>query len=631
MKGIFKNKAQKAFLTAAISLALTGSVFAMPVLDKNQTPSTVTIGDLTSKTGTVDVTGLGLVDWQSLNIANGETLKFILNDDNANIINRVTGSDMSQIYGHMLSQGEGGVCLVNPNGILIGNGAQIDVGSLVLSTANFTENDPAKILSVLKDGGSLTLQTEAGKGKIELAKGSTVNYYDTLWLVGGPVWIADNVTISDGLKRLSVDGQHIIEDDGTVKSDLGIYAIDQGTATFNKDCDLKTWQFAAGGTILDLQGAKLNTGNANFVGGAVNLTNTQLTSQGSVYLYGLKDGTVNTEDGRGAITPFTTYPKSWVSITDSKLNAKGSIYTRGGFVSINNTADNGMSTPQDIFIEACNSGSLTDPKATYNSVSIKGGHYDAMLVEVKAGKITLDDVTAKATETLGLDAQSYIGQEADRSISYATAGMDTVVKDSTLTGGAIRVTGNTVTIDGATTLQATDMAMVLAAGSEIHQVWASPNFYYEAKGDTHVSLGKNVQLKGNYQIVPGEVQYIDEPTTPTDPSTPTEPTTPTTPTQPSDPGTTPSAPVVPVDADAAQVAEAIQQGQTLAAKRAVVRGSEPMAEGAELARQKQSEEAGMERVERMPRPQADAVVAAGALPVAADTTANVTVDGTAED
>ena len=60
MKGIFKNKAQKAFLTAAISLALTGSVFAMPVLDKNQTPSTVTIGDLTSKTGTVDVTGLGL-------------------------------------------------------------------------------------------------------------------------------------------------------------------------------------------------------------------------------------------------------------------------------------------------------------------------------------------------------------------------------------------------------------------------------------------------------------------------------------------------------------------------------------------------------------------------------------------
>ena len=218
-------------------------------------------------------------------LANGETLKFILNGDNANIINRVTGSDMSQIYGHMLSQGEGGVCLVNPNGILIGNGAQIDVGSLVLSTANFTENDPAKILSVLKDGGSLTLQTE---GKIELAKGSTINYYDTLWLVGGPVWIADNVTISDGLKRLSVDGQHIIEDDGTVKSDLGIYAIDQGTATFNKDCDLKTWQFAAGGTILDLQGAKLNTGNANFVGGAVYLTNTQLTSQGRVSLYGLK-------------------------------------------------------------------------------------------------------------------------------------------------------------------------------------------------------------------------------------------------------------------------------------------------------------------------------------------------------
>jgi len=228
MKGIFKNKAQKAFLTAAISLALTGSVFAMPVLDKNQTPTTVTVGDLTSKTGTIDVTGLGLVDWQSFNIANGETLKFILNGDNANIINRVTGTDMSQIYGHMLSQGEGGVCLVNPNGILIGNGARIDVSSLVLSTATFNDNDPNKILNAFNNNGKLTLQADASKS-IKIEGQSAINFYDTLCMIGGKIQIADNVTISNGLKRPTVDGQHTIDGDGTNGSELDIYAIDKGT------------------------------------------------------------------------------------------------------------------------------------------------------------------------------------------------------------------------------------------------------------------------------------------------------------------------------------------------------------------------------------------------------------------
>ena len=49
------------------------------------------------------------------------------------------GQDPSLIYGQLSANGQ--VWVINPNGLLIGNGAQINVGSFLGSTLNINDND----------------------------------------------------------------------------------------------------------------------------------------------------------------------------------------------------------------------------------------------------------------------------------------------------------------------------------------------------------------------------------------------------------------------------------------------------------------------------------------------------------
>lgn len=77
------------------------------------------------------------LDWTSFNIAKGETVKF--NQQKNDIaVNRILSNSASAIYGSL--QADGTVFLINPHGILFGQGAQIDVGSLVASTAQVSDS-----------------------------------------------------------------------------------------------------------------------------------------------------------------------------------------------------------------------------------------------------------------------------------------------------------------------------------------------------------------------------------------------------------------------------------------------------------------------------------------------------------
>ena len=195
MKWSFNHKSRKAFLTAAICLALSQSVFAMPtggkVVDGNV--EGIVNGTVASG-GTINVNSNALIDWKTFNIAKGETLNFTFGQDYLNVINHVTGSEMSQLLG-ALNAKNGNVYLINPNGILVGGGARIDAGSLILSTLNATD-DQLKI--ALKDGlTNLDLTSNAGSKGITIENGANIKVGPFLGLLGNKVQIADNVTISD--------------------------------------------------------------------------------------------------------------------------------------------------------------------------------------------------------------------------------------------------------------------------------------------------------------------------------------------------------------------------------------------------------------------------------------------------
>lgn len=77
------------------------------------------------------------INWQSFGIKAGESVQFVQPGSSSVALNRVVGANPSSILGSLSSNGQ--VFLVNPNGILFGQGASVNVGGLVASTLGITD------------------------------------------------------------------------------------------------------------------------------------------------------------------------------------------------------------------------------------------------------------------------------------------------------------------------------------------------------------------------------------------------------------------------------------------------------------------------------------------------------------
>src|SRR5205823_15097968 len=83
--------------------------------------------------------GRAAIDWQSFNIGSQASVTFNQPSASAIALNRVLGTNGSEIYGRLSANGQ--VFLINPNGILFGRGAEVDVGGLVASTLGMSPDD----------------------------------------------------------------------------------------------------------------------------------------------------------------------------------------------------------------------------------------------------------------------------------------------------------------------------------------------------------------------------------------------------------------------------------------------------------------------------------------------------------
>ena len=80
-----------------------------------------------------------IINWQQFNISAGNGVRFNQPSASSSVLNRVLASDPSVILGSLTSNGR--VWLVNPAGILVGQGARIDVAGFVASTLNISNAD----------------------------------------------------------------------------------------------------------------------------------------------------------------------------------------------------------------------------------------------------------------------------------------------------------------------------------------------------------------------------------------------------------------------------------------------------------------------------------------------------------
>src|SRR4051794_30751192 len=122
---------------------LIGALFPLAA-GANPTGGTVTSGSATisSSGSTVTVnTGTGgtIINWNAFSIAAGETTRINQPSSASVTLNRVTGPSSSSINGSLQSNGQ--VFLTNPNGIVIGSSAQINVAGFVASTLDISDSD----------------------------------------------------------------------------------------------------------------------------------------------------------------------------------------------------------------------------------------------------------------------------------------------------------------------------------------------------------------------------------------------------------------------------------------------------------------------------------------------------------
>ena len=97
--------------------------------------SAVTAGDRM----TVTNSNGAILHWQSFSVGAKQGVHFQQSDAASQVLNRVVGNDPSHILGSLSSNGK--VWLLNPNGVLFGQGARVDVAGLVASTLHVADAD----------------------------------------------------------------------------------------------------------------------------------------------------------------------------------------------------------------------------------------------------------------------------------------------------------------------------------------------------------------------------------------------------------------------------------------------------------------------------------------------------------
>ena len=153
---------------AMAALALGGPACAGPT-GGQVVAGTATITQSGATTTVQQTSQQASLNWASFNVGSKETVNFVQPSSSALAVNRILDSNGSQILGRVNANGQ--VYLINPNGILFGRTAQVNVGGLVASTLDIDNASLGGSKHVFngKGGGSIV-----NEGTIHAADGGYV-------------------------------------------------------------------------------------------------------------------------------------------------------------------------------------------------------------------------------------------------------------------------------------------------------------------------------------------------------------------------------------------------------------------------------------------------------------------------
>ena len=225
--------------------ALAPTVIASAVSSTHPTGGQVTDGsgriDYGDHLTTIQQNSQNLsLNWLSFNIGAQDTVNFLQPNAQSIAINRIADPNGSVILGHLNANGQ--VFLINPNGVLFGQGAQVNTGGLVASTLDVSDSQLGRgtLHFTGTSVGSVTnlgTITAAPGGYVALL-GHAVSNQGAIHAPSGSVALAGGSAVT-----LSFDGNHLL--------DMQVDA-----STLNALAENKQLIVADGGQVLMSAGAK---------------------------------------------------------------------------------------------------------------------------------------------------------------------------------------------------------------------------------------------------------------------------------------------------------------------------------------------------------------------------------------
>ncbi|TNF36540.1 MAG: filamentous hemagglutinin N-terminal domain-containing protein [Gammaproteobacteria bacterium] len=179
-----------------------------------------------------------VIRWNSFSIGSDASVTFNQPNSSAIALNRVLGNELSRIDGQLNANGQ--VFITNPNGVLFGSGAQVNVGGLVASTLDMDETDfmagnqvlAGQSLAAVVNEGSITAGNVGLVGAVVMNNGSISTQGGATVLAAG-----ERVSLAfdgNGLLTASVDQKvlaGLIENGGVIDVGNGRLLMTTGAAS----------------------------------------------------------------------------------------------------------------------------------------------------------------------------------------------------------------------------------------------------------------------------------------------------------------------------------------------------------------------------------------------------------------
>ncbi len=513
----WKKNLRRSSLAALITLALTGSAFAMPSGGAiEQGNVAVSEGNLANvgNGATISTQANSIINWNDFSIGAGETLNF--NTAAGALLNRVTSDKVSELLGTMTQTGANPLFVVNPNGIHIGDNATIDAANITLSTLAMSTADFNNAAS----GRNYALaQSDKGVKAVTIDGGAKIGVGNTLNIYGGKVVVADGVIFNPSDKKTASKQYALIVagDHATMWMDPKDGETQPVSLTTTKD------------NTAEFHGAMNIQRNADIrvVGSSVKMDKAAVSTYGKFEAIAAKqmgyDGNAYREDADAsnvlAADNFTGTSGEY-SLSGGKVDLKNSSIT-GSKIEIRGEKDYQQTGDMDRGNAVSEHRAELDNTVTLDNVNLnqQGGGDDAWFY-INGGKTDIKNNSEIASTVTGnISAAQYVKRsQGVKDGAKITAFDRQTTKDNALTVDGGKLTGHTQANDDSFTLVGSTVDLngteVNAAGN-FNAVAAQRRASNANQSGAAAAAGNAVRMNGphieanNIHVLGGNVQLKD--------------------------------------------------------------------------------------------------------------------------